>query len=126
MHWERINPQSPVYVLQGMAGHGGDEADPEDLYEGKEWTVRVSKDYSYLAISSKNNTHLLVEDFLSNNGSLFDYFYVIKSDAKKYAQVPLFGEEEDDDDDGEEASNSAERIGSSFFVLLFICLFLLI
>jgi len=85
---EIINPSSPIYLLQGMAGHRGDKADPSEVYYGKAWTVKVSKAYSYISVKSQNSTHLLVENFRSKDQKANDYFYVIKSNSLKYAKAP--------------------------------------
>ena len=85
-----VNPKSPIYVLQGMAGHRGDKADPKEAYKGQNYTIWVSKAYSYLTISSKNSTHLLVENTKSRSGDINDYFSIIRSSALEYAQLPPY------------------------------------
>jgi len=83
-----INPQSPIYVVQGMAGHKGDEADPQDSYKGKPFTVKVSKDYSFMAVRSSNSTHLKVENYVSETGSINDFFYIIRTSDPKHVLLP--------------------------------------
>jgi len=119
---EIVNPQSPIYVLQGMAGHRDDEADPEDAYEGKAWTVKVSKAYSYLAVSSQNNTHLLVEDFQSSDGGLVDYFYVIKSDEETYTRLAY----ENIDELNRRLASNGYQLRNSLLTLLFVCLYIFV
>jgi len=72
-----INPQAPVYVVQGVAGHSGDSEDARP-YAPKSYSVKVDKTYSFLAVHSKNNTHLLVENMSSRDGTVLDHFYMIK------------------------------------------------
>ena len=112
---EIINPQGPVHILQGMAGHKGDKADPKEVYKGKSWTVKVSKAYSFLSVKSSNSTHLLVENFESLSGNVNDYFYVIKSKSGVYAEVPV-------DHTSSPRPNAASQIGSSLLILILICL----
>jgi len=93
--WDRkyryiINPQSPVHVVQGMAGHKGDEADPQDAYKGKSFSVKVSKDYSFMAVRSSNSTHLKVENYASQTGKINDYFYIIKSRHHRHLKLPKY------------------------------------
>ena len=118
---EIINPQGPVHILQGMAGHKGDKADPKEIYKGKAWTVKVSKAYSFLSVKSSNSTHLLVENFESKTGNVNDYFYVIKSNSLKYAKVPMAKLT-----NLRPSSNSAWQLGSSLLALIFVCLYLFV
>ena len=85
-----VNPQAPVHVLQGMAGHRADMADPKDICPGKAFTVKVDKAYSYLSVKSSNNTHLLVENFKSVDGAVNDFFYIIKSNESKFINLPFY------------------------------------
>jgi len=85
-----VNPQAPVHVLQGMAGHRGDKADPKDIYKGRAFTVKVDKAYSYLSVKSNNSTHLLVENVRSIDGVVNDSFYIIKSNKLKYCKLPYY------------------------------------
>ena len=108
-----VNPESPVYLLQGMAGHRGDKANPKRIYKGKAFTVKVDKAYSYAALQSSNSTHLLVENFRSDNGSLNDYFYIIKSNNREYQALAF-----DFMDLGDESSQA--RV--SVFIGIFLCI----
>jgi len=116
-----INPTSPVYVVQGKGGHKNDTAGPKGVYKGKEFTVKVDNSYSFLSVSSQNNTHLLVENFESENRTLNDYFYIIKNNTIDYQQVPL----EDPDYAEEHDPKSAFKIGSNLFVLILIFFYIL-
>jgi len=89
-----INPKSPVHVVQGMAGHKGDDADPQRVYEGKDFTVKVDKDYSFMAVRSSNSTHLQVENYESANGKVNDYFYIIRSDNPRRLKLPRYPTEQ--------------------------------
>jgi len=62
-----------------MAGHRGDAADPQGAYQGKSFTVKVSKDYSFMAVRSSNSTHLKVENYASRTGKINDFFYTIRT-----------------------------------------------
>ena len=120
---EIINPQGPVHILQGMAGHNGDKADPKEVYKGKDWTVKVSKAYSFLSVKSSNSTHLLVENFESVSGNVNDHFYVIKSNSLRYAQIPM-----DKLTNLRPSSNSAWQLvnNSLLTILIFICFYLFV
>ena len=83
-----MNPQSPIHIVQGMAGHRGDAGDPQDAYKGKDFTVKVSKEYSYLAVRSSNSTHLKVENYESVTGTINDYFYIIRTQPPLQIMLP--------------------------------------
>jgi len=115
---EIINPNAPVYVLQGIAGHRGETCDPKELYKGKDFTVKVSKNLSYLSVRSQNSTHLIVENMGSVNGTIEDYFAIIRSNSSKYAQAPYINSQELKTG----RSNSASYIKNSFFMFILFCL----
>jgi len=117
---EIINPEAPVYVLQGIAGHDGETSDPKEIYKGKDFTVKVSKTLSYLSVRSQNSTHLLVENVESVNGTVNDYFYIIRSNSLKYEQAPYASSTQMSN------SNSASFIRNSLFVFILLCLALFI
>jgi len=88
-----INPQTPMYVVQGMAGHKGDEADPQDVYKGQSFAVKVSKDYSFLKVRSLNSTYLKVENYESKSGKINDEFYIIRTEYPKSPRLPRYESE---------------------------------
>ena len=85
-----VNPKGPVHVVQGMAGHRGDYAEAKDAYDGKQFTVMVDKAYSYMAVRSTNSTHLHVENFRSDSGTVNDEFYIIKSGEARFTKLPRY------------------------------------
>jgi len=82
-----VNAQAPVYVVQGAAGHSGDSEDARP-YQPKSYSVKVDKAYSFLALHSKNNTHLLVENMSSSKGTVLDHFYLVKGEG--YGNLPFY------------------------------------
>ena len=50
--------------------------------------MKVDKTYSFLALHSKNNTHLLVENMSSSKGTVLDHFYLVKGQG--YGHLPYY------------------------------------
>jgi len=84
-----VNPQAPVFVVQGMAGHEGDDEDGK-VYGMKSFSVKVDTQYSFIALHSLNSTHLHVENINSGHGKATDEFYLIKSQQESFAHLPYF------------------------------------
>jgi len=82
-----VNPQAPVYIVQGKAGHSND---PEDgkLASPRSFTVKLDNEYSFLAVHSSNSTHLHVENIVSSSGKVTDDLYIVKDE--RYAELPWF------------------------------------
>jgi len=112
-----VNPTGPVHVVQGKAGHRKDPDDPRLLSKPRALTAKLDNNYSFLAISSQNSTHLLVENFESKNGTLNDYFYIIKNQKIDLDEIPLEHQHL-----RYITGNSGPilKIGNSFFVLILI------
>jgi len=83
---EIINPEAPLYILQGIAGHRGEANDSQSIYKGKSFSVKVSKTLSYLSVRSQNSTHLLVENMRSDDGTVEDYFSIVR---RSFQEEPI-------------------------------------
>jgi len=83
-----FNPEAPIYIMHGKAGHDGDKEDKK-LYTQKPYSVLLNTKYSYLAVHSFNNTHLSVENYDSDEEKILDHFYLIK-DMENYSHLPYY------------------------------------
>jgi len=82
-----INPQAPVYIVQGKAGHSNDPEDGKTATP-RAFTVKLDNEYSFIAVHSSNSTHLHVENYNSYSVDVTDNLYLIKSN--QYGDLPWY------------------------------------
>jgi len=72
-----INAQATIHIVQGRAGQKNDGTE-KGTYPPSNWSCYISADYSFMGFHAFNETHMLMENVISDSGLIDDYLWIIK------------------------------------------------
>jgi len=84
-----INPEGPIYTIEGATGNGyympgwgswDDERAKDSPTPLENYSINVNSHYGYSTLTIVNGSALKYEHIGSQNGTVIDYFYILKGD----------------------------------------------
>jgi len=81
-----INPQAPVYTLDGSAGNNYFMV--KNMSPLANYSINHDTDIAFSTLSLVNDSCLLYEHIRSSDGAVIDYFYLMKGSQYPYPKTP--------------------------------------